>query len=139
MLNYNMRKEIYNLKYNKNMFLRSIAKKLEISKTTVLNHLKEIEKGLKEIKSISDPIIRDQKTIVELYENGKSVTEISKEYQLKDKTIYAWIRDFSTVKAGTKPVEFVSLKEHQKLQKELKDAKLDLEILKKSIAIFSKK
>lgn len=75
-LNYNMRKEIYILKYNKNISIRSIAKKLKISKTTVLSHLREIEKGLEEIKSISDPIIRDQKKI-ELF-TPKKVTRNKK-------------------------------------------------------------
>lgn len=80
-----------------------------------------------------------KKTIVRYYEQGKSVAELSKEFQLKDKTIYAWINEYSIVKHQNKTNDTISLAEYKKLEKELREAKLDVEILKKSISIFSKK
>lgn len=40
-----------------------------------------------------------KKTIVELYEQGKSATELAREYDLSVKNIYNWTKLYGTIKA----------------------------------------
>jgi|LakMenEpi03Aug12_release.lakeMendotaPanAssembly.Ray.scaffolds.fasta_scaffold804713_1 transposase len=83
-----------------------------------------------------------KKMIVAEYDNGMSVSKIVNDFKLKEKTVYAWIRLYSTKKSdqsASKEPQVVSLAEHELLKKQLKEAQLDVEILKKSISIFSKK
>jgi len=78
--------------------------------------------------------------IVELLQSGQSVKEISKEYDLNGSMVRQWRKlyelnsgDFSNKKELT--TEELELK---KLQKELREVKLERDILKKAISIFSK-
>lgn len=83
-----------------------------------------------------------KKMIVAEYDNGMSVSKIVNDFKLKEKTVYAWIRLYSTKKSdqsASKQPQVVSLAEHELLKKQLREAQLDVEILKKSISIFSKK
>ena len=83
-----------------------------------------------------------KKTIVEQYDNGMSVSKIVNDFKLKEKTVYAWIRLYSTKKSdqsASKEPEVISLAEYELIKKQLREAQLDVEILKKSISIFSKK
>ena len=83
-----------------------------------------------------------KKMIVEQYDDGMSVSKIVNDFKLKEKTVYAWIRLYSTKKSdqsASKQPEVTSLAEYELLKKQLREAQLDIEILKKSISIFSKK
>lgn len=81
-----------------------------------------------------------KRMIVELLQSGQSVKEISKEYDLNGSMVRQWRKlyelnsgDFSNKKELT--TEELELK---KLQKELREVKLERDILKKAISIFSK-
>ncbi|MDO4962770.1 MAG: transposase [bacterium] len=78
-----------------------------------------------------------KRTIVELYEKGKSATDLAREYGLSVKNIYNWKKLYGTIKAEdgtlTNNKEIIELKkENSKLQQEV-------EILKKAMVIFTKK
>lgn len=78
--------------------------------------------------------------MVELVESGRTPKEVGEEYNLDAGMIRRWRReyeskkgDFSKKKAIT--TEAVELK---LLQKELRDVKMERDILKKAVSIFSK-
>ena len=78
-----------------------------------------------------------KKTIVELYESGKSATDLARAYDLSVKNIYNWKKLYGTIKADdgttTNNKEIIELKkENARLQQEV-------EILKKAMVIFTKK
>lgn len=79
---------------------------------------------------------------VQLYQSsGKSCGEIAQDLGVPKNTLYAWIKQYKEQKeqsfpgSGKMPSCNASL--HQ-LQKELADVKLERDILKKAIAIFSR-
>ena len=81
-----------------------------------------------------------KRMIVELLQSGQSVKEVSKEYDLNGSMVRHWRKlhelnsgDFSNKKELTP--EEVELK---RLQKEIREVKLERDILKKAISIFSK-
>lgn len=78
-----------------------------------------------------------KKTIVDLYNSGKGATELSREYGLANSTIYEWVRDYSPIK--TDDGEITNNKEIKALKKEIAKIKEENEILKKAVAIFSKR
>ena len=78
-----------------------------------------------------------KKTIVDLYQNGKGATELSREYGLAKSNIYKWVSLYSPVKTSTG--EVTSNDEILKLKKEMSKLKEENEILKKAVAIFSKR
>lgn len=78
-----------------------------------------------------------KKTIVNLYENGKSISELSREYGIGKSTIDSWIKKFKTITTSTGKV--TNNDEILKLQKKNRELELENEILKKAVAIFSKK
>ena len=78
-----------------------------------------------------------KKTIVNLYENGKSISELSREYGVGKSTIDSWIKKFKTITTSTG--ETTNNDEILKLQKKNRELELENEILKKAVAIFSKK
>ena len=75
--------------------------------------------------------------ILELYEAGKSVQELSSEYGVSQTSINRWI-DTKLPKFKTDDGEQISVDDYQKLKKEKNRLKLELEILKKATAIFVK-
>jgi transposase len=78
--------------------------------------------------------------IVELLKSGKSLKEISEEYGLNDSMLRRWRREFDS-KSGdfSKKIELSAVEvELKKLKKELQDVKLERDILKKAVSIFSK-
>ena len=78
--------------------------------------------------------------ISELLKSGKSEKEISEESSLNDSMIRRWRREYSA-KSGdfSKKRELSKEQEELKaLRKELKDARLERDILKKVVSIFSK-
>ena len=76
-----------------------------------------------------------KKTLVNLYESGKGISELSREYGVGKSTIDSWIKKFKTITTSTG--ETTNNDEILKLKKELKE--IEKEILKKAVAIFSKK
>ena len=76
-----------------------------------------------------------KKTIVTLHENGKSQSELSREYGVSLSAISRWIRLYSTVK--TDDGEILSAKQVKALQKRLAQLEEENLILKKAIAIFT--
>ena len=76
-----------------------------------------------------------KKSIVTLYQNGKSQSQLSKEYGISTSAISKWIKQYSTVK--TEDGDVLTAKQIKELQK--RNAQLEEEnlILKKAIAIFT--
>jgi transposase len=84
-------------------------------------------------------IIYDQsfkKTLVELLNSGKPVKELTKEFGVSQASIHRWNNEFNaTILTNTNNSEILKIKA---LEKELKDVKLERDILKKAVSIFSK-
>lgn len=78
-----------------------------------------------------------KKTIVNLYETGKSIADLSREYGVGHTNVRNWINKYQTITTSTG--ETTNNDEILKLKKELKQVQLENEILKKAVAIFSKK
>ena len=78
-----------------------------------------------------------KKTIVNLYENGKGISELSREYGVGKSTINSWIKKLKTITTSTG--EVTNNDEILKLQKKNRELEQEVEILKKAVAIFSKK
>lgn len=79
-----------------------------------------------------------KKQIVELMEQGKSVSEISREYGIRDNILYRWKKTYGVI-GKTPEGEVVTVAEHRKLQKRVAQLELENEILKKATAIFARK
>lgn len=77
-----------------------------------------------------------KKTIVSLYESGKGVSELSREYGVSKSVISSWIKKYKTITTSTG--EVTNNDEIIKLKKQLQQVQLENEILKKAVAIFSK-
>ncbi len=78
-----------------------------------------------------------KKMIVNLHENGKSISELSREYGISKSCVSDWIKKYGTIITSTG--EKTSNDEILKLKKELQETQMENEILKKVVAIFSKK
>lgn len=78
-----------------------------------------------------------KKTLVSLYENGKKICDLSREYGINESTIRPWIKKYGTIITSTG--EVTNNDEILKLKKKLHEVELENEILKKAVAIFSKK
>ena len=78
-----------------------------------------------------------KKNIVKLVEGGKPVADISREYGLTRSAIYSWIKKYGTITTSTG--EITSNDELDKIRKENRLLKEENEILKKAMAIFTKK
>ena len=77
-----------------------------------------------------------KKTVVSLYENGKVISELSREYGIGKSTIDSWIKKYKTITTSTG--EVTNNDEILKLQKKNRELEQENEILKKAVAIFSK-
>ena len=78
-----------------------------------------------------------KKTLVSLYENGKKISDLSREYGINVSTIRPWIKKYGTIITSTG--EVTNNDEILKLQKKNRELEQEVEILKKAVAIFSKK
>ena len=78
--------------------------------------------------------------IVELKQSGMSTKDLSKEYDLNPSMISRWLREYKANSGDlSKPKELTSQElELRALRKELKDVKIERDILKKAVSIFSK-
>ena len=70
-----------------------------------------------------------KKTVVKLYETGKGVSELSREYGVGKSTIESWIKKFKTITTSTG--EKTNNDEILRLQKKNKELEQEIEILKK--------
>ncbi len=78
-----------------------------------------------------------KKMVVDLYNTGSSVKDLSSEYGVSDVTIYKWIKKYSPISLedGTS----VTPDHFAKLQKQIRRLQEENEILKKAMAIFARK
>jgi transposase-like protein len=80
---------------------------------------------------------------VELSKNREDLKELAKELDIRVELIYRWRREFSEKKTGSfpghgKPKQTPEEAEIARLKKELRDAQMERDILKKAVSIFSK-
>ena len=81
---------------------------------------------------------------VELVLAGKSIKTVSTDLNIKVDYVHRWVREYNAQKEGVFSGNgnrnlTDTEKKVRALEKELKDAKLENEILKKAIGIFSKR
>ena len=76
-----------------------------------------------------------KKSLVSQHQNGKTHSQLCKEYGVSQSALGKWIKQYSTVEVGTG--ELLTAKQVKELQK--RNAQLEEEnlILKKAIAIFT--
>ena len=77
-----------------------------------------------------------KKNIVKLVESGKPISDIEREYAINRKNIYNWKYKYGNIITSTGEVN--NKDEILKLKKELQQVKIENEILKKAVAIFTK-
>ena len=76
-----------------------------------------------------------KKTIVSLYQNGKTYSQIQKEYGVSSSALSNWVRKYSQVRVDDDTIlSAQQIKALQKRNAELEEENL---ILKKAIAIFT--
>ena len=82
-----------------------------------------------------------KKDVVRLsYESGKSVRELAKDMGISDWAIYRWRKDLSESGEFKVDKEVISHGEEiKRLKRELADVKLERDILKKAMVIFTTK
>lgn len=78
-----------------------------------------------------------KKTIVNLYESGKRKSDLTREYGISYTNINNWIKKYGTIK--TSNGEITTNEEIMKLKKKNLELEKEVEILKKAVAIFSRK
>ena len=81
--------------------------------------------------------------IIELIDNGQSISSVSKEYDLNMSMVSRWRREFNNKNTPSftgigNRSESDSDKEIRRLKRELKEAKIERDILKKAVGIFSR-
>lgn len=76
-------------------------------------------------------------TILKLYQSGKSLAELNREYGVPKSTISTWVKDNSKIVLNSS--DDMTIKELRSLKKELSQIKEENEILKKAMAILAKK
>ena len=75
--------------------------------------------------------------VVELYQTGRSVKELSREYGVSEVTIYKWIKQLSPI-ASIDDTE-MTLEEIKRMRQEMLRLQEENEILKKAMTIFARK
>jgi len=78
--------------------------------------------------------------LVELLESGRTAKELSEEYSINSGIIRRWKREFKAKSGDFSKKRELSKEEIElkALKKELRDVKMDRDILKKAVSIFSK-
>lgn len=77
-----------------------------------------------------------KQTILELFNSGKSVAELSREYGVSEPTIYSWLNKKKEIKTESSTI---TAEEAAGLKKEICRLKEENDILKKATAIFARK
>ena len=78
-----------------------------------------------------------KESVVELYQAGQSVRDLSSEYGISDISIYKWIKAYTPISRLEE--EKVTPHDLQKMKKEMRRLQEENDILKKAMAIFAKK
>jgi transposase len=78
-----------------------------------------------------------KKTIVELYNSGKNLTELSSEYGISKSTIIGWLKKAKPVTMDKDTT--ITAADYQAMLKKMARLEEENEILKKAMAIFAKK
>jgi len=78
--------------------------------------------------------------VVELLESGRATKELSDEYNINSGIIRRWRREFKAKSGDFSKKRELSIEELElkALKKELREVKMDRDILKKAVSIFSK-
>ena len=80
--------------------------------------------------------------IVELLQSGQTVNQVSQEYDLNGSMIRRWRREYESNRPSFTGKGIASLtseeKEIKRLKKELRNAQIEVDILKKAMGIVSK-
>jgi transposase len=78
--------------------------------------------------------------IVELLKSGRKPKEIGDEYNINDGIIRRWRREYEAKSGDFSKKREVSIEEQElkALKKELREVRLERDILKKAVSIFSK-
>jgi len=76
-------------------------------------------------------------TIVELYNSGKTITELSSEYAVAKSTINGWVKKNKPTLVDNNKT--VTAADYNKILKEMSQLKEENEILKKAMGIFARK
>lgn len=79
-----------------------------------------------------------RKMVVDLYNSGQSVRNLSSEYGVSEVTIYAWIKKFTPMELDGGGSS-ITPDDYAKLQKQMLKLQEENDILKKAMAIFAKK
>lgn len=81
-----------------------------------------------------------KKQIISLFRNGKSVSEISKEYDIGRSTIYKWVYQFEN-SGSFKAVDNRTPEENEliSLRKRNKELEMEVDILKQAALIMGRK
>ncbi|WP_131849898.1 transposase [Baia soyae] len=86
---------------------------------------------------MSKPYTQEFKdTIVELYHNGKSGAEITREYGISRATIYKWVNDAKEISVDHQSVTVLEVKQ---FQARIRQLEMENDILKKAMTIFAKR
>jgi transposase len=81
-----------------------------------------------------------KQTIVSLLNSGQPMKSICNDYDLKEATVYRWKKDFKSETGVFKDEATLAYEsEIRQLKKQLKDAQMERDILKKAVSIFSMK
>lgn len=78
-----------------------------------------------------------KKTIVSLYDSGKTVNELCSEFKISISSVNRWRKEFSNSLLSTNTEHIEDKQRIKALEKELKSIKLERDILKKAVSIFS--
>jgi transposase len=76
-------------------------------------------------------------TIIELYNTGKNLTDLSSEYGISKSTISGWLKKEKPVTVDKDTT--ITSAEYQVMLKKISRLEAENEILKKAMAIFAKK
>ena len=76
-------------------------------------------------------------TLVELYNSGKSLADLSREYGISKSTVTVWIKKSKPIVVDNGKV--ITMAEYQSILKKLAQVEEENEILKKATAIFARK
>ena len=78
--------------------------------------------------------------LVELLESGRTAKELSEEYNINSGIIRRWKREYKAKSEDFSKKRALSSEELElkALQKELRDVRMERDILKKAVSIFSK-
>jgi len=87
-------------------------------------------------KSVYSPEFKTQ-AIALVREAKRPVSEVAKELGINVNTLYNWLNP-ATLKASKKPANDDIISENKRLKKELAQAQLERDILKKAAAYFAK-